>query len=282
MTRVGRPVGTSLLVLALVACAKLNPAYGVAEDGETQATSTTGSDPSTGWTNDPAATVDPDPDPSVASTDDSTTSSTGARGTTDDGASTALDSDVPVAETDAEDPTWSEDCRAEIPSEFCPNSIEPSDGYACQLGPFANSPGATCGLAFMASTSVMLPVGIYVLGSTPPLDAQLVVEGLPGGATSCQPRFFGVVVDAPVTVEVSVFSDSEGLGDFIIRDAVSLCPAPVDCCTSSELNAVAACQHPGLRACVVEADSYCEGTWDPFCIETAVLACGADCEQALP
>lgn len=123
-----------------------------------------------------------------------------------------------------------------------------------------------------------LPPGIYVFGTLPELNATLSSEDEP---LICEPTFGGLTTMEPLTFEVIVRTAEVEPNVFAIRDATNLCEVPEACCDTSNAGAGDACPDPGLTGCVSVLDPFCTKEWDLLCVQTAVLFCGADCEEAI-
>jgi|GEM_PF-2321599 len=277
MQRTRHRAASSALALALVACTKLNAAYGVGDDGS----ATSSADTSTGGMSTTAAATSSNSETLGGGTSGApTTSTTPTTATTgDDTSGDTFDDSGTEADPD---PLWTEDCRTEFADEPCPFPLEFDGDIGCTLGPLIDDLEFDCDRSHAAMASLVFQPGFYVFGVPQPINTVLIVEGPGADPQACVPGVGGHASDVPATLEVSVRTNVGGFVDLVVRDADALCEVPPDCCTVSADGAEAACSDPGLRDCVVESDALCGAEWDEFCLRTALLLCGADCPEALP
>ncbi len=263
------------LAALLVACAKLNPSYQLA-GGTGSADATTRGDPTsptTSATSSSTSTSSTTPDPETTGPDD-------GRGSESAESTSGGPSKGSSGETSDPFRPWSDDCRTELVDVPCPGPVSVAGDLTCVIGPFAADGDNDCDRLNAVSTDVEFEPGIFVLGVAYPFDAQLLLEYR--GNPTCEPGVSGVATDEPLTAALSLRTEETEPALLIVRDATGLCPVPDNCCEPSKDGAAAACDDPGLAGCVVDFDAYCEEVmWDIFCVRTAVLLCGADCDQVL-
>lgn len=278
--------GATLLIVSIgaVGCAKLNAAYAPEGDGATSGASgdVTTESMVDGVTSDasagsgrPSGTSDGNPGPGPMTDASDTHADTGT-----DAGPTESSGDEGSSSGD-ERPVWNPSCALALEDMFCPATLDVGADATCGLGPFLSDGEVDCDRANTASVFLDFDPGIYVFGTLPDLDAQLLVDD-GQMAPMCAPNFGGLAVESPTLVEVVVRTNEELVDVFAVRDATDLCDVPEDCCEESDDEGAAdACSDPGLWGCVTVHDPVCAQTWDLLCVQTAVLFCGADCEQAI-
>ena len=177
-------------------------------------------------------------------------------------------------------PVWNPSCALGLEDELCPGTINVGPDLTCGLGPFVADDENDCDRSHTAAVQLDLEPGIYVFGTLPALGAQLFIED--GQAPqACVSSFAGLAVDEPTLLEVFVRTNTEVVDPCAVRDATDLCGVPSDCCEPAKVGAADACSDAGLWGCVSVLDPFCADTWDLLCVQTAMLFCGADCEQAI-
>lgn len=280
--------GATLLLVSCgaVACAKLNAAYAPAGEGATSGAPVDGAPDSMvdGVTSDasagsgrPGGTSDgePDPEPGPMTNASETNADTGGGEGPDESSG-----DEGSSSGDERPPVWNPSCALALDDVFCPGTLAVGPDATCGLGPFLSDGEVDCDRANTASVFLDFAPGIYVFGTLPDLGAELLVDD-GESAPVCAPSFAGLAVESPTLVEVVVRTNEELVDVFAVRDATDLCEVPEDCCEESNVGAAEACSDAGLWGCVTFHDPFCVEAWDPICVQTAVLFCGADCEQAI-
>ena len=283
-----RYVGLVGVALALSGCAKLNAAFVEGGDSETDGRpdSSSDSDPSNGSDPipdpTPTSTGRPDPTTGVTHGDDSEgTTGYGTTGTSSGGVADSGSDDSSGDETSATTgmalPPWSGDCILEAGSTggICLPTFSLDTMGTCGLASYSVNP--SCGISPTTSFFLEVPAGEYVMGAFD-LPAPAYSTGTPtSDPFECVQGIVGFSPDTQGDVLIEVRDMMAGEVDFYVREISTLCTVPPDCCEPSSNGVADACGDPGVASCVASVLEGCETSYEPRCVQAAVLACGAFC-----
>lgn len=285
-------------LLAVGACAKLNPSYDPtgqlqtdsppgsttsledtetsAGDGNVQGSSGEGPGPSGG-------TSDAD-----ASGDHWEGSSGAEQGSSEGGQGDSSDAD---ATTGGDLPRWSSACIIDLGrSQEIQCSVDDATvlPHACSLGAWTFSDRTTCGVQWLMEVAVTYPPGEHVFGLVGAAAASYDAVGASVSASQCSDGLGVFDAAAAGTGTLRVWNDGPVLPEldeppntFYARPVESLCEVPDACCLPSDDSTSAACVEPELVDCIDAQNENCAEAYTLECLQIAVLNCGAHCPNLL-